>query len=146
MLEEIAEKHCEYSIKLAAILPGIEIRNVTSERIDTETVRISAMIGNNGYLPTYLTDQAKSMNIDEEITVELESAQHFEILNGRAKEKVGHLEGRSNRNSTWSQWIPQWKPSVKRVSWLIKCKKGSEFSITARNNKSGYATEAIIVD
>lgn len=143
ILEKIAATHCEYSIKLAATLPKIEIQNIKYEKLDTDIYRLTAMVGNSGYLPTYLTDQARFMRSDEEVKVRIASEQNFEILDGRSEVNIGHLEGRSNRTSAWSQWIPEWKPAAKNASWIIKCKQGTNFSIETGNKKSGTFKESI---
>ena len=145
MLEEIAGKHSEFSIKFAATLPKLSIKDLISERLDENLVRITAKIGNSGYLPTYLTDQARLMKADKEIIVTLDAEVDFEVINGKTEVKIEHLEGRSQRNETWSQWIRKWEPSERIVTWIISCKDTGKFTVTASQEKSGVCRRDIVV-
>lgn len=145
MLEEIAEKHSEYSIKLAATLPKLSIKDIISERLDENLVRITAKIGNSGYLPTYLTDQARFMKADKKIVVKLKSDGDFDVVSGKNEVTIEHLEGRSQRNSTWSQWINKWEPSERVVSWVVRCKGECKFTVVASNEKCGVSQRDIVV-
>jgi len=143
MLEEIAAKHCELSVKLSATLPELTIRQINSEKIGENMFRLSAIVTNSGYLPTYLTDQARFMHADEAVHVKLTSDANFDLVVGNSEKEIGHLEGRSNRTSTWSQWIPKWEPSEKLVEWIVKCKEGTSFTVDVRSKKAGGCTGEI---
>lgn len=143
ILEDIAKKHCDYSIKLSATLPRIEIQETHCEKLGTDMYRLSAMIGNAGYLPTYLTDQALFARVDDPVSVSLTAEGEFELIEGKEVANIGHLEGRSKRNSLWSQWIKEWKPSAKKVSWVIRY-KGEKLTISAGNKKSGIETVSVV--
>ncbi len=137
ILEDIAKKHCDYSIKLSTTLPHIEIQETHCEKLGDNMYRLSAMVGNAGYLPTYLTDQALFAHVDDPVSVSLIAEGEYELIEGKEVTNIGHLEGRSKRNSLWSQWIKEWKPSAKKVSWVIKY-KGEKLTISAGNKKSGF--------
>lgn len=143
ILEDIAKKHCDYSIKLSATLPRIEIQEAHCEKLGTDIYRLSAMIGNAGYLPTYLTDQALFARVDDPVSVSLTAEGEFELIEGKEVANIGHLEGRSKRNSLWSQWIKEWKPSAKKVSWVIRY-KGEKLTISAGNKKSGIESVSVV--
>jgi hypothetical protein len=145
MLEEIAEKHSEYSMKLAAILPKLSIKSLDSEKLDNNLVRITAKIGNSGYLPTYLSDQARYMKADKKVQVKLSSSTDFELISGQSMVELEHLEGRSHRNSTWSQWIKDWLPSERVVSWVVRCKEDCKFIIEASHEKCGMDQKEFLV-
>lgn len=145
MLEEIAQKHCEYSLKYAATLPKLNIKKLVSEHLDENLVRITATIGNQGYLPTYLTDQARFMKADKAILVRLVGNAEFEVINGTPEVKLAHLQGRAERTSTWSQWIKPWEPSERVVSWVVRCMGDCTFTVEARHEKSGVDSREIIV-
>ncbi len=145
MLEEIAEKHSEYSMKLAATLPKVAIKSLKSERLDDNLVRITAKIGNTGYLPTYLTDQARYMKADKKVLVQLSSAKEFEVITGKPDVALEHLEGRSQRTSTWSQWIKDWLPSERVVQWVVRCPAPCTFTVLASHDKCGLDKQELVV-
>jgi hypothetical protein len=140
LLEGIAKKHAEYSLKLAASLPSIDIRNVKVEETLKGLKRVSAEIVNKGYLPTYLTDQAKLMKKDKGVLVKLLSEDNFEIIEGLQVKDIGELAGRSERTAPWSQWGNKWDKSLKTVSWLVDVKSGTKFIISAENEKAGLTS------
>ncbi len=145
MLEEIAQKHCEYSLKFAATLPKLSIKSLSSERLDDNLVRLTARIGNQGYLPTYLTDQARFMKADKAILVRLMGNAEFELISGTIEVKLAHLQGRVERTSTWSQWIKPWEPSERVVSWVVRCKGDCMFTVEASQEKSGVCQKEIAI-
>ncbi|MFP4456931.1 MAG: M14 family metallopeptidase [Clostridia bacterium] len=145
LLESIAKKHSEYSIKLAATLPSLEIRNVEVKEAKKGLVLITAEVINTGYLPTYLTHQAKFMKKDKSVVVKILSDSDFELVSTDQKQDVGDLAGRSERVAPWSQWGSKWNKSIKRVSWLVDAKKGTQFVIHAENEKAGVATKDITI-
>ncbi len=145
MLEEIAEKHREFSIKFAATLPKLSIKDLVYEHLQENIVRITAKVGNRGYLPTYLTDQARLMKADKAIVVTLDADVDFEVINGEPEVKIEHLEGRSKRNETWSQWIKKWEPSERIVTWIVRIKGEGKFTVTASQEKCGVSQREIVV-
>ncbi len=145
MLEEIAEKHSEYSMKLAATLPQLSIKDLLYEKLDENLVRITAKIGNSGYLPTYLTDQARYMKADKPVLVQLSGDAEFDIISGQKEVKLDHLEGRSHRDSTWSQWIKEWQPSERVVQWVVRMKGTGKFTVQASHEKCGSSQQDLII-
>jgi len=145
LLEEIAQKHCEYSLKYAATLPQLSIKSLVSERLDENLVRITAKIKNQGYLPTYLTDQARFMKADKAIVVRLQGNTVFELISGTLEVKMPHLQGRTQRDSTWSQWIKPWEPSERVVSWVVRCEGECTLTVQASHEKSGKCEREILV-
>lgn len=143
LLEGIAKKHSEYSLKLAASLPSIKIRNVKVEQTSRGFKRVSAEIVNYGYLPTYLTDQAKLMKKDQGVLVKISSESKFEIIEGTHIKDIGDLAGRSERIAPWSQWGSKWNKSLKNVSWLVDAKSGVELIISAETPRAGMDSKAI---
>ncbi|MBI9044144.1 MAG: hypothetical protein JEZ06_06645 [Anaerolineaceae bacterium] len=141
MLEETAVTHTEYSLKLAATLPNVSVKELKSEKVDGDLVKLTAKIGNSGFIPTYLTDQARFMKADEPIMVTLDG--DFELIAGKSTLKLGHLEGRSQRRSTWSQWIGDWDPSEREVSWTVRCSTDTTLTVTVSSIKAGKCVKEI---
>ncbi|MBI9044143.1 MAG: hypothetical protein JEZ06_06640 [Anaerolineaceae bacterium] len=145
MLEEIAVKHSEFSIKLAATLPKLSIKELHAEHLDDHLLRITARIGNSGYLPTYLTDQARFMKADKKTLVKLTADSEFEIIHGKKELTLEHLEGRSQRNSTWNPWVSKWEPSERVVIWTVRYKEASKFTVEAHSDKGGVSKRDIVI-
>ena len=66
-------------------------------KVSEETYTINLVVDNSGFFPTYTSNKGKKRGVMRAVRVELEIPEGIEIVNGRKKEKLGHLEGRSNK-------------------------------------------------
>ena len=146
LLEKMAVEHCEFCLKLAATLPRLAIKKITTEKVGDHLTRITATITNRGYMGTYLTDQALYMKADDEPRVRLAVDKEFELVEGRVEVVLGHLEGRAKRKAPWSQWGPIWQPSFKTVQWMIRHDDAVEVAVTAFSQKAGAVTQKITIE
>lgn len=122
-LFEQSEAAASFTIKLAKTLPKLMIKEVNVKQLEKSIYKVDAVIGNAGYLPTYLTAQALEVSAASPVKAELESIEgDFEIECSTHPDHIGHLEGRFGRDAEWSRDRAMWKPTERRVQWVLRRK------------------------
>ncbi len=120
-LEEMSGHASSFTRKLALTLPKLKIRTCRLETLGNGRYKLTAVIRNGGYLPTYLTSQAKAVKKAPPVKLELAAVKgDFEIECCTHPEDIGHLEGRFGRDAEWSRDRAEWRPVERRAEWMIR--------------------------
>lgn len=118
---EQSQAAASFTIKLAKTLPKVVIKEVSVTRLEGSIYKINAVVRNAGYLPTYLTSQALEMSAISPVKAELEAVEgKFHVECCTDKDGIGHLEGRFGRDAEWSHDRAMWKPTERRVQWIVR--------------------------
>lgn len=147
----LAKGAASFTIKLAKALPKIDIRETEVTRLAENIYKISAVIHNSGYLPTYLTSQAVDVHRANPIKVKLEGENgRISIECCTEKEEIGHLEGRFGRDGEWSRDRAEWKPVERRIVWVIRIEETKTgpviLKLTAGTARCGVARQEIVLE
>lgn len=135
-LKAEAHKNALFTLRHAAAAPRLEIAAARAEHLGEGVFRLEAVLKNRGYLPTNITEMAKQNKTARPVTVELSLPEGAELILGKVKEEVGHLEGRVVA-------MPMFYPGnasvarEKRVEWILKAPGGGAVSLTAVSEKAG---------
>lgn len=143
LLQEV-EKTTKFSLRYAKTLPLLEIENIQVMKQVEGIYKVEVLIANTGYLPTYLSDEAKALKVAKEIEVSLDGAKA--VISGKKTEKVGHLEGFSGINTDYSRnaiSTENHAPLFKQISWVIQAEEGDCITITANSEKAGKVIKTI---
>lgn len=146
-LADMSAKGASFAIKMAMTLPRLEIRSVEVRKLADRLYKISAVIHNAGYLPTYLSSQAKYVNTAEPITLELKSVSgSFRVECTTDQYDIGHLEGRFGRIGEWSRDRENWLPTDHKTEWVISADSDTlELELSAGTARSGVVRRYIVV-
>jgi hypothetical protein len=141
LLEEICHTNTLFCLEHAAASPRIRVRSSVAEKIGTtpdgsSLYKIRAVIGNDGYLPSHLTDRAIEKKVAETVKVEL-YLENAELLMGDENTDVGHLAGRNGRKYQWSPWGEKWGRTARPVEWLVKAGTEAKMNIIVSSQKGG---------
>lgn len=138
-LPELSAKGANFAIKMARALPKLVVTSTKVEHLAENVYKLSAVIHNSGYLPTYITSQAKYVNCAPPIHAELKPvAGSFQIVCTTDREDIGHLEGRFGRIGEWSRDRENWKPTEHKVEWVITVESEKlELELVAGTARSG---------
>lgn len=128
--------NCIFTLKHAMCTPLLAIQSTSVEKIADDLYKVTALIANEGFLPTNLTERALKHGTASAVEVVLE-ADRAEVIMGRVSQSIGHLAGRDERTATWSPWLRQWSDTKKPVEWLIRAPENTKIMITADSQKAG---------
>ena len=104
---------------------------------------ITAVIGNPGYLPTNLTEEAVKLKTAKPVIVDLEGA---EVIGASAQKKIDSLAGFSGtvtgafygNISTFAN-----AAAKKKLTWIVKAAEGTVITVKASQEKAGKACKQI---
>jgi murein tripeptide amidase MpaA len=141
---EESNRNVPFALSLGRILPSLEIHTLEVTKINEVTYTINLVIDNTGFLPTYTSNQGKKRNCLRPIRVELDIPNGVEIINGRRKSELGHLEGRSNKIGViFTSASPT--DNRGRIEWTIKASEGKTITIHVKSERAGTIHKEIIL-
>ena len=139
---EEAERNVPFALALGNMLPHLEIHTLAVEKASEDTFTVNLVVDNSGFLPTYTSNTGKDRKVMREVRVELELPEGAELLNGRKKTKLGHMEGRSNKiEQTFIIATPT--DNRGRLEWTVKAPKGSTLTMHILSERAGSIHEVV---
>lgn len=143
-LNGVLEQMTRFMIRFAQSMPRLTIDTLTSEKVSDDIYKVTAVVGNLGYLPTNLTEEAKSLNISKEVEVTISGGK---VISGLEKTKIGNLEGYGS-TSTGTNFYGNISTDYnakarKKLTWVVQAKSGTEITVSCAQEKSGKASKTI---
>lgn len=143
-LNGVLEQMTRFMIRFAQSIPRLTIDTLTSEKVSDDIYKVTAIVGNLGYLPTNLTEEAKNLNISKEVEVTISGGK---VISGLEKTKIGNLEGYGS-TSTGTNFYGNISTDYnakarKKLTWVVQAKSGTEITVSCAQEKSGKASKTI---
>ncbi|MBQ1355447.1 MAG: hypothetical protein IIY72_03130, partial [Solobacterium sp.] len=135
-----------YMIRFARCMPHVEVVSLQKEEVTAGVYKITAVVGNRGFLPTNITDQAARAAVNKPVTVEISGVKGFVI--GREKEEIGDLSGFSRAQTKVSYGLVTNRKEAamkRKVSWVVKADAGATVTVHVSHEKSGNDTKKIVL-
>jgi len=144
-MDEEAGRNVPFALALGYMLPRLEIHTLEVKRVDDETFTLNLVVDNMGFLSTYTSTQGKKRAVMREVRVELELPKDIEILNGKRKTDLGHLEGRSNKiGQIFITATPT--DNRGRLEWTFKSKAGGKIVLHITSERAGTIHREVILE
>ena len=143
-LEREVKKNTAFCLRMAMTLPKLTIDSLKAEKEAEDIYKITAVVSNIGYLPTFVCNEAKSLKVDKPLTADI--AFEGEVIMGNKTENIGHIEGFSGVNAAYVQGgVNTFKhdPFTKQIEWVVKAKPGTDLTLTVKGVKAGSVTKTI---
>ena len=137
-LKQELEKHTRFMLRQVKTLPRVQFDDIRIENLASDVYKVDIVLGNHGYLSTYILKEALKFKSLKPLTVTLEGA---EIIEGKAKQDIGHLEGFSGiggYNSGLGASTHHKEPCQKRLTWIIRAEKGATLKWTCEGGRMGH--------
>lgn len=143
-LNGVLEQMTRFMIRFAQSMPRLTIDTLTSEKVSDDIYKVTAVVGNLGYLPTNLTEEAKKLNISKEVEVTISGGK---VISGLEKTKIGNLEGYGS-TSTGTNFYGNISTDYnakarKKLTWVVQAKSGTGITVSCAQEKSGKASKTI---
>ena len=134
----------EWVSYLALASPLLEIESLTAERVDGDVHLVRAVVGNTGWLPTHVTEQARLRDQVPAVRVELALPEGARLVAGGAGHDLGQLAGRSGARSSTTWWGHEpGTPDRALAEWVVHAPAGTVVEVTARHPRAGVARGAV---
>ncbi len=132
VFEDFLQKHSRWNLWLVAQSPLLQVTDVTVTALDSGFFKVTAQVGNLGYLPTNVTEQAIRNRMAGTVTVSL-SLDGADLLMGDAVVDIGHLAGNSS--------------TAESLEWMVKStsRRAPTVTITASSLRGGTDSKEVIL-
>ncbi len=147
ILPEVVEKMTAFMVRFAKAMPKLSVDCVNAEKLGDGVYKVTAIVGNKGFLPTNLTEVANNMGRAKPVKAVLTGA---EVTVGCAEQEIGNLAGYSATatgvffygNITTRAAAK----AKKKLTWVVKAAAGTEITVAACQEKAGSASMTITLD
>ncbi len=143
-LPQEVEKHTRFVLRYLKTLPRLSLDHLTATAVGSGCYQIEAVVENLGYLPTYILREAVSLNRAMPLVAELSGCDAF--ISGKAKEKIGHLQGFSGVKVSYGHIGPataSHEPYAQKLCWVVKATPGAELTLTVSAPRAGRVTQTL---
>ena len=142
---EESERNVPFALALGKMLPRLEIHTLEASQLSDNTFIVNLVVDNAGFFPTFTSNQGKKRRSMRPVRVEVDAPQGVEIVNGRPKEDLGHLEGRSNKlGQTFLLATPT--DNRTRQEWTFKAPSGTKIKFHISSERAGTLHPEIILE
>ena len=145
MLQEVCEKMSKFMLAFMKTAPRVHIESLEKEKVSKGVYKLTAVIGNLGYLPTNVSDEASKLGIAKPVKVVLDSNH---IISGKKEEEIKSLEGFSatERGMFYGNLSTFRNAKArKKLSWVIEGQKGEVITLKVTSEKAGQAEAQIVL-
>jgi hypothetical protein len=145
-LADLCAAHAKVFLRIAALAPRVRLSDARAVPLGGGLTRVSAVVENLGYLPTYVLSSAKELPWNDPLRARLVPGEGVTLEGGDAEQLVGHLEG-------WG-WgghpegaLPSYArsdgtPVRRRLTWVVR----GEGSVTVRAGAARVGSVSARVD
>ncbi|GCF07995.1 M14 family metallopeptidase [Dictyobacter arantiisoli] len=136
-LREICLKMVRLTLSHASLLPYLRFHTVKVTSVRQTLFRVIAVVENAGFLPTYTSRKALENNAVEEVNVSLSLPEDVYVLAGKQHQKIGHIEGRSNKLRSEFNHHHSPTDNRRKVEWVLEGMPGTPIDIIVRSPRAG---------
>ncbi len=136
-LPRVCEEQSSFFLRLAALAPRLTIAALSSEQLAPGLVRVSAIVENRGFLPTYFLGSAKQRSFSDPVRLRLEVGPGLELVSELREHDLGHLMGWGGNDRSTSPALARstTEHSRRRVSWVVR--GSGQVTVTASSTRVG---------
>jgi hypothetical protein len=137
LLAQEVRGHADFAVVQALAAPCLEILRSSAVALGENTWRVEVGIANTGYLPTYISERARTNRLVRPIVATLAGAS---VIDGAKRRELGQLAGRSDaafrlRNDG--------TPDRVLASWLVRAPVGTVLTIDVTHQRAGTAITTV---
>ncbi|APR78427.1 Hypothetical protein A7982_03774 [Minicystis rosea] len=120
----LCEGQAKVFFRIAALTPRVRVAEVTVTPVGSGVSRITAIVQNDGFLPTYVLSSARELPWSDPLRARLVLGGDVTVVGTDNEQVVGHLEGWGSceRSATPSFARSVSAPVRQRLSWVVKGK------------------------
>jgi murein tripeptide amidase MpaA len=118
------------------ISPRLELRQVQVKSIGPGTYRVSMVVQNTGWLPSYVTKKALEKKVSRGVICEIELPDGATLQSGKPREELAQLEGRAYK-SAFADSMEGGTDDRLKVEWVVHAPNGGKIKLVARHDRAG---------
>lgn len=138
-----AARHLPFVLTLGDLLPHLAIHTLKVQQVGQNAWAIDLVVQNNGYLPTFTSQQAKKRQSVRPVTAELTLPDGGKFVQGKKRTEIGHLEGRSNKEDVSTVFGYSSTDDRGHIQWIVECPPGSSIELIVNSERAGQLHQTI---
>ena len=131
--------HADFAVLQALAAPCLEVLHSAATAIGDSTWRVEVGVANTGYLPTYISDRARTDRLVRPIVATLTGAA---VIDGPSRRELGQLAGRSD---AMFRGHNDGTPDRVLATWLVQGHQGATVTVDVAHQRAGSVSTAIIL-
>jgi murein tripeptide amidase MpaA len=143
--ESEVSRHLAWVLSLSETLPHLTIHTLELTPLGQDTYRLNLVVENTGFLPTYTSQQAQKRRCVRPVRAELDLPDNVQLINGKLRTELGHLEGRSNKLWVTATYAGSPTDNRARAEWVISAPLGTTIGVNILSERAGTIKEKIII-
>ncbi len=139
-LEQELQRFPQWLVWHNLIAPQLEIGEIRTTQIEKNIWKLDVLVKNSGWLPTYLSRQAREKKTSRGILCHLTLPEDAELISGQYEQELGQLEGRAHKPISPFGWAGQVSdPTDDRVllNWVIRATGKARLTLKLKHDHAG---------
>ena len=143
-LAELCRANCRFTLRAAASSPRLRLPEVQVTPLDAGLYRVRAVVENEGFLPTNVTEQAIKLKVARPVRVELFPSVGAELVGGQRRQEIGHLAGRIEQARVHLLWGSVGNGARRAVEWLVRATApDAVVTVRATCDRAGHVSRQV---
>ncbi len=136
-LKDIMQSNMLFSLACCAMSPLLTLPILKVEPVGDKLYKVTAVVENSGFLPTYVSQKAVERKFLKPLTVKLVVVEGVELVSGEEKVELAHLEGRSNKQTISPFQMGYASDYRTKVEWVVRANPGTAIVVEAYAERGG---------
>lgn len=141
LLEAEIAPQTEFVLEFTAAAPRLQFHSIDVSPNGDDRFLVRAVVENVGFLSTSGSEQARKTKRAREVAVRLHPGNGVTLEHGQPRQKLGHLEGRSNKMDVTFSYSPT--DNRGRAEWIVCGASGSTCTVEVRSDRAGSLTREV---
>ena len=118
--------------------PRLELVHAAAVAAGDGTWKITLVVENTGWLPTYVTKRALARKTVRGVIVDFELPEGAHLVAGKLRDDTGQLEGKAYKHTGVSFW-PDYEVTDcrRKLEWVVQGNRGDVIGIRAHHDRAG---------
>lgn len=143
-LNGVLEQMTRFMIRFAQVVPRLTVDTLKAEKVTDGVYKVTAIVGNLGYLATNLTEEANNLRISKPVEVKISGCK---VVSGLETTDIGNLEGYGSTRTGTSFYgnisTMENAHARKKLEWVVQADAGTEITVSCSQEKAGKASKTI---
>jgi len=144
-LEEVTAPNARFVLRAMKTAPRLVLQDAKATSLGAHHWKVSVIVQNAGFLPTYVSDQARKVGVTKPVKAVIEPGPEGTLVSAKREVEIGHLDGRANQFEAPSFYTAYPIQSRAIVEWIV-CQEGGSVTVRASADKAGTTSLEIPLD
>lgn len=147
-LEKEIAPFADWLIWKLMLSPRLELYALKATALSEGVYRVTLVVENTGWLPTYITKKALEKKLVRGVIFEIALPEGASLAVGREREEARQLEGRAYTQALASPWAVGSANMDARIKqeWVVRAAPGTVVTVTARHDRAGKVQRQIVLE